>query len=124
MNGFSFKRYPLGKTNTGKALEYTRRRLFKYSRRRAKKVLILLTDGKPHDKCGLPARRLRSMGVEVFAFGIGKRYKVQNLLQIATDRRHVYTAGFRNLVSLVRVLKTKICRKGRLHYFSHILTTL
>ena len=74
---------------------------------------MVLTDGKSQDSVRRPARQLRLMGVEVFAVGIGRKYSARHLNEIATDRRHIYTAGFHNLLSLVRVLKTKACRKGK-----------
>lgn len=101
-------KYPGGGTKTGRALSYSRRYLFARSNRR--KVLILMTDGKSYDRVRQPAAVLRNMGVEVFALGVGRRYSMKQLIQIASNRRHIVTADFRNLGSFVRVIKQKACK--------------
>lgn len=106
-------KYPGGGTKTGRALSYSRRYLFARSNRR--KVLILMTDGKSYDRVGKPAAVLRNMGVEVFTLGVGKRISMKQLTQIASNRRHVFTANFRNLGSFVRAIKQKAC-KGKNNY--------
>ena len=101
-------KFPSGGTKTGHALSYSRRYLFARSNRR--KALVLITDGKSYDPVRKPAALLRSMGVEVFAIGVGKRYSVQQLIQIASNRRHIFTVDFRNLGSIVRAVKQKACK--------------
>ena len=101
-------KYPSGGTKTGQALSYSRRYLFARSSRR--KVLILMTDGKSYDVVKQPAAALRHMGVEVFAVGVGKRFSMKQLIQIASNRRHIFTADFRNLGSFVRAIKQKACK--------------
>lgn len=101
-------KYIGGGTKTGRALSYSRRYLFARSNRR--KVLILLTDGKSYDRVGKPAAVLRNMGVQVFAVGVGKRISMKQLIQIASNRRHIFTADFRNLGSFVRAIKQKACK--------------
>lgn len=103
-------KYIGGGTKTGAALLYARRYLFARSNRR--KVLILMTDGKSYDQVRQPAATLRNMGVQVFAVGVGKRISMKQLIQIASNRRHIFTANFRNLGSFVRAIKQKAC-KGR-----------
>lgn len=100
--------YTGGGTKTGQALSYSRRYLFARSNRR--KVLILLTDGKSYDRVGKPAAVLRNMGVQVFAVGVGRRISMKQLIQIASNRRHIFTANFRNLGSFVRAVKQKACK--------------
>ena len=99
-----------GVTKTGLALSFVRRNLF--ARSNNLKVLLLITDSKSYDGVSKPAVVLRNMGTEVFALGIGKRYSIRQLIQIASNRRHIFTVDFRNLGSLVRALKEKAC-KGR-----------
>ena len=108
-------RYPRGGTRTGRALFYTLKYLFARSRRRAPKVLMVLTDGKSQDSVSGPANNLRRAGVRVFAVGIGKSYKIKQLMNIASRRksRHVFTVNFRNLRSIVRIIKSRICRARR-----------
>ena len=74
-----------------------------------------MTDGKSYDRVGRPAAALRNMGVQVFALGVGKRISMKQLTQIASNRRHVFTANFRNLGSFVRAIKQKAC-KGKNSY--------
>lgn len=69
-----------------------------------------MTDGKSYDKVSRPAAALRNMGVEVFAVGVGKRFSMRQLIQIASNRRHIFTADFRNLGSFVRAIKQKACK--------------
>ena len=102
-------RYPRGGTKTGLAMSYAQRVLLRSRRGKRKRVMIVMTDGRSQDRVSGAARALKRKGVEMFAVGIGKRYNIKQLFQIASSRRHVYTAGFRNLPSIVRVIKTKAC---------------
>lgn len=102
-------RYPRGGTKTGRAISYAQRVLFRRRRGGRKPVMIVMTDGRSQDRVSGAARALKRERVEIFAIGIGKRYNINQLIQIASSRRHVYTAGFRNLPSIVRVIKTKAC---------------
>ena len=68
-----------------------------------------MTDGRSYDSVIRPARTLRKGGVEVISLGLGLRYNIRQLRQMASNRRLVFTAGFRNLNSVVRVIKRKAC---------------
>ena len=102
-------RYPRGGTKTGRAMSYAQRTLFRRRSSGRKQVMIVMTDGRSQDRVSGAARALKKQGVVLFAVGIGKRYNINQLFQIASSRRHVYTAGFRNLPSIVRIIKTKAC---------------
>lgn len=99
--------YPKGGTKTGRAISYANRYLFRRSRRR--KVCIIMTDGRSYDSVVSPARRLRKAGVEIITLGLGLRYNIRQLRQMASNGRLVFTARFRNLNSVVRVIKRKAC---------------
>lgn len=99
--------YPKGGTKTGRAIKYANHYLFPRSRRR--KVCIVMTDGRSYDNVLFPARQLRRKGVEIITLGLGRRYNVRQLRQMASNRRLVFTARFRNLNSVVRVIKRKAC---------------
>ena len=101
-------RYPRGGTKIGRALNYVRRYVFAGSRR--KKVLIVMTDGKSYDRVGGPAAALKRTGVKIICFGIGRKYNMRQLLQIASSRRHIYTASFRTMNRVVRAIKQKACQ--------------
>ena len=73
------------------------------------KVCIVMTDGRSYDSVVGPARALRKRGVEVISLGLGLRYNIRQLRQMASHRRLVFTARFRNLNSVVRVIKRKVC---------------
>ncbi|EDO50078.1 predicted protein, partial [Nematostella vectensis] len=117
-------RYIRGGTYTGKAMKYALRklfsrragyhharvRLFRSSRKGAAKILVMITDGISQDRVTTPALRLKKMGVVIFSVGVGKRYRLKQLMQIASRPRLVFTAPFRALGPLVRVLKQKACR--------------
>lgn len=100
-------KYPRGGTKTGRALNYVRRYMFKRNRR--SKVLIVMTDGKSYDRVGGPANALKKMGVTVFSLGIGRKYKTSQLFQIASSRRHVFTARFRVLRNVVGAIQRLAC---------------
>ena len=85
-----------------------------------------MTDGRSGDRVRGRALALHRSGIETFAVGIGKNYDIRQLIQIASTKRHVYVARFRNLPNIVRVIKLKAC-KGTLlqsdffevnHYFT------
>ena len=101
-------RYTGGGTKTGYALSYTYQRVLHLSRRRSK-VLIVMTDGRSQDNLRGPSGLLRRRGVRIFSLGIGKHYNMRQLLQMAGNRRNVFTADFRNLGSVVRAIKQKAC---------------
>lgn len=103
-------RYPRGGTKTGRALNYVRRYVIKKNRRR--KVLIVMTDGMSYDRVRGPAAALKRMGVRIFAFGIGRKFKMSQLLQIAHNRAHVFTASFRTMNTVVSTIKRLACKGG------------
>ena len=102
-------RYPKGGTRCGRALNYARSYLFRRSGRR-KKVLIVMTDGISHDRVYHPARRLKRMGVKIFALGIGRKYNRKQLNQIASGRGSVFTSGFRAMRLVVGRIQRAACR--------------
>jgi len=107
-------KYPRGGTKTGLAMSYAQRVLFRRRRGSRKSVMIVMTDGRSQDRVSGAARALKTNRVTIFAVGIGRRYNINQLFQIASSRRHVYTAGFKNLPSIVRVIKTKACAGKRI----------
>lgn len=115
-------RYPRSGTRTGWALSYTRQTLFRSRSKVRKQVLVVMTDGGSQDSVSGPALALKRLGIEIFAVGIGKGYKIGQLLQIASSKRNVYIAGFRNLPSIVKVIKTKAC--SGIMFISFINTSL
>ena len=110
-------KYPSGGTRTGLAMSYAQRTLFKSRSSSSKCVMIVMTDGRSQDRVGRPAWALKRRGIKIFAIGIGKHYNLPQLLKIASSKRHVYTAGFRNLASIVRVIKKKAC-SGKMCFVS------
>ena len=71
----------------------------------------MMTDGKSQDNVRAPAQLFRRRGIKCYAVGIGRHYNRRQLLQIAAgDRRHVLTAGFRNLRSIVNTIGRRACR--------------
>ena len=69
-----------------------------------------MTDGRSADKVIGPARALRRLGVQLIALGVGRRYSMSQLIQIAHNRRHVFTAHFRALGSVATAIKRKVCK--------------
>ena len=108
-------------TRTGYALWYAQRYLFRGQRRRCKRVLIVMTDGRSSDRVRSRAKALHRSGINTFAIGIGKNYNMRQLIQIASSKRNVYVARFRNLPNIVRVIKSKACIGKLLIYFRYTL---
>lgn len=100
--------YMKGAPMAGKALKYAAATLF--SRTRRPKVAIVLSSGKSLDSVMAPARMLRRAGVTVISVGLGNRFSVTQLRQMATSRRHVFTSHFRTLNNIVRSIKQKACK--------------
>ena len=103
-------RYPRGLTRIGRALRFAKNYFFARSPATRKKTLVLLTDGISKDPVGGPAASLRTLGVEIFVLGIGRAVRRQQLVAMATDRRHVFGVSFRSLGSVVKTIKGKVCR--------------
>lgn len=99
-------------TKTGFALSYAQRYLFRGRSRRHTPVLIVMTDGRSGDRVRGRALALHRAGIETFAIGIGRNYDIRQLIQIASSRRRVYVAGFKNLPNIVWVIKSKACKGG------------
>lgn len=72
----------------------------------------MMTTGGSRDDVRGPTALIIRKRVETFSIGVGRRYSLRELQYIATDPRHVYTAAFRNLGSIVKLLKRKICKSG------------
>lgn len=72
--------------NIGQSLVVAKETFYgKSTRKRVRKVLVLLVNGKSNDEISEPARRLRDSGVEIFCFRVGNRVDIQELIEIATS---------------------------------------
>ncbi|NXR03105.1 COCA1 protein, partial [Sagittarius serpentarius] len=106
--------YKGGNTLTGMALDFILKNNFKQAaglRPRARKIGVLITDGKSQDDVVTPSRRLRDEGVELYAIGI-KNADENELKQIATDPDdiHAYNvADFSFLANIVDDVTTNLC---------------
>lgn len=113
MNATAEAKYLRGSTKTGKALKYTKTELFdKSSRKGVPKVLIVLTDGKSKDAVKGPADQLKAANITVFAIGVGRKYDIAQLIDIASkpDRKYALTADFNNLKDLYTSIRDDACR--------------
>ena len=71
----------------------------------------MMTDGRSYDNVARPGQLFRRKNIKCYAVGIGRKFNRRQLLQIAAgDRRHVVTAGFRNLRSIAGTIGRKACR--------------
>ena len=71
----------------------------------------MMTDGRSYDNVNSPAQLFRRRNIKCYAVGIGRKFNRRQLYQIAAgDRRHVLTAGFRNLGSIVNTIQRRACR--------------
>ncbi|XP_061479123.1 collagen alpha-1(XII) chain isoform X1 [Rhineura floridana] len=106
--------YKGGNTLTGTALDFIRNKSFTTKagmRPGARKIAVLITDGKSQDDIVAPSQNLRDAGVELYAVGI-KNADENELKQIATDPddTHVYNVGdFTLLVNIIDDLTINLC---------------
>ncbi|CAI5769701.1 collagen alpha-1(XII) chain isoform X1 [Podarcis lilfordi] len=106
--------YKGGNTLTGDALKFILNNNFKIEagmRPGARKIGVLITDGKSQDDIVVPSQSLRDLGVELYAVGI-KNADENELKQIATDpdNIHVYNVGdFGLLVTIIDDLTNNLC---------------
>ncbi|XP_067901672.1 collagen alpha-1(XII) chain-like isoform X2 [Heterodontus francisci] len=106
--------YKGGNTLTGLALSHILQHNFKPgagARPNARKIGVLITDGKSQDGVEVPSDTLRDIGVELYAVGIKNADEVE-LKQIATDpdSTHMYNvADFSLLSEIVDDLTTNLC---------------
>ena len=107
-------RYSGGWTATGDALNLIRRRLFSQSPQDAKKVLLMITDGRSNRQSYNPiteARLLKESGVEIFTFGIGRRVHDPELTAIASTpiKTHKFRVEkFNDLTALSHLIGSKL----------------
>uniref|UniRef100_A0A3B5MTQ1 VWFA domain-containing protein n=1 Tax=Xiphophorus couchianus TaxID=32473 RepID=A0A3B5MTQ1_9TELE len=72
--------------------------------------LVLITDGDSQDEVEQPADRLRALGIEMFAIGVGDVHDLQ-LLQITKDPRKMFTVqNFGSLDAIKQKVVDTICK--------------
>ncbi|XP_061897868.1 collagen alpha-1(XII) chain-like isoform X2 [Entelurus aequoreus] len=106
--------YKGGNTKTGLALDYLLQNNFKENvgmRPSARKIGVLITDGKSQDDVITNSLRLRDEGIELYAIGV-KNADENELRSIATDPDdiHMYNvADFSFLLDVVDSISDNIC---------------
>ncbi|CAJ1061849.1 collagen alpha-1(XII) chain isoform X6 [Xyrichtys novacula] len=106
--------YKGGNTMTGLALSYILQNNFKPEvglRENARKIGVLITDGKSQDEIILKSKSLRDAGIELYAIGV-KDADENELRAIATDpdEIHMYNIkDFQFLVDIVEDLTVNLC---------------
>ena len=104
--------YPGGGTNTGASLLKAKSELFdKSARVGVPNIAIVITDGRSKDNVGAPAQQLRDSGCTVLSVGVGEKYDMEQLREIATDpdSQHVLKAKFDALEPLVDTIVETAC---------------
>ncbi|XP_038127549.1 collagen alpha-1(XII) chain isoform X2 [Cyprinodon tularosa] len=106
--------YKGGNTMTGMALNYILQNNFKESvgmRPSARKIGVLVTDGKSQDDVIVHSQSLREQGIELYAIGV-KNADENELRSIASDpdEIHMYNvADFSFLLDIVDTLSDNLC---------------
>ncbi|KAM8833742.1 collagen alpha-1(XII) chain isoform 2-T2 [Synchiropus picturatus] len=106
--------YKGGNTLTGMALKYILQNNFKENvgmRPKARKIGVLITDGKSQDDVIVNSQNLRNEGVELYAIGV-KNADENELRSIASDpdKIHMYNvADFSFLLDIVDNLTNNLC---------------
>ncbi|XP_069574476.1 collagen alpha-6(VI) chain-like isoform X1 [Brachyistius frenatus] len=103
-----------GGTYIGAALDQVRGH-FEASRgcRRSEGIsqnLVLITDGESHDEVVDAAERLRDLGVEMFAIGIGKVHDMQLMQITGTSDRMFTVENFNSLENIKTTVVDAICK--------------
>lgn len=104
--------YPRTGARTGRALSFANRRLFTRSRHvRARKVLVVITDGGSIDDVHGISKRLRANGITIYSVGVGRYFNAKELDSMATDpdKTHVFTSDFKQIQYITNDLKKAIC---------------
>ena len=107
-------RQPKESTNTAKGIEYARNE-FKKSKRHGQvpKILIVLTDGSSDSpkETRSQAEMAKIEGIRVLALGVGNQMFKDELRQIASSPRKVFTAtSYLTLQGLVSEIKNMVCQ--------------
>ncbi|XP_027134926.1 collagen alpha-1(XII) chain isoform X15 [Larimichthys crocea] len=106
--------YKGGNTMTGMALNYILQNNFKENvglRPDARKIGVLITDGKSQDEIVFSSESLRNSGIELYAIGV-KNADENELRSIASDpdEIHMYNVNdFQFLLDIVDDLSTNLC---------------
>ncbi|XP_067337696.1 collagen alpha-1(XII) chain isoform X3 [Channa argus] len=114
LNAVSNLPYKGGNTMTGLALNYILENNFKPNvglRPDARKIGVLITDGKSQDEVVEKSRKLRDRGIELYAIGV-KNADENELRSIATDpdEIHMYNVNdFQFLLDIVDDLSENLC---------------
>ncbi|XP_052079167.1 cartilage matrix protein-like [Mytilus californianus] len=85
-------KYTGGKVNTGKAIEYTRKNSFPDSRSKAKKMMVILTNGsdKGLSKTLGEAQKAKNSGIKVMVIGVGSHTNQELFKEMATEPYNKY----------------------------------
>ena len=104
--------YPGRTTNAGQGLLLATDKLFNNVRQGVPRVLVVLTDGRSRDDVVAPSENLKKSGVIIFAVGLGKNYKVEQLKAMASKEfdEHVFTVDFPHISTIITSLQDKLCK--------------
>lgn len=104
-------RFVGGLRNTGRALSYAKRFLFRGKPRCGRRrVIVMITTGRSSDQVRRPATSLQEVGTEIYVIGIGAVSRA-NLMYIATDRSHLLLVTSKSLFTITRTIKDRICHQ-------------
>ncbi|XP_019646188.1 PREDICTED: transmembrane cell adhesion receptor mua-3-like [Branchiostoma belcheri] len=105
--------YKRGSTNTGKAIDFVRRRKFiptNGDREDVRDVLIVITDGESYDDVVDPARRAAQSGITLYAVGVGDGVNDRTLEHIAGDSSRVlHVSDYSSLAAIAQELQETVC---------------
>ncbi|XP_068425551.1 collagen alpha-6(VI) chain-like [Clinocottus analis] len=109
IQGMSYKG---GNTNIGRALDHIKDyfQVSRGSREEIPKILVLLSDGDSHDEVRAAGRRLRNLGITVFAIAVGDVHLLQ-LLQITGTPENLFRVqNFIDLANIKQEVVDNICK--------------
>ena len=106
--------FPSSTTYTAKGLELVRDKFVPNVRKDVRSVVILITDGKAHDKPGPIAEQIRAKGVSMYALGVVGSSDTIPFTELALSasspsKDYVFEATFAQLNGLVERISTAAC---------------
>ena len=119
-NAIKRMQYQGGNTATGAAIDFARTNTFSTrlgSRKNAKKVAIIITDGESlQDDVGPPAKRMKADDIQIFCIGIGDAVNQNELELMASDPKdeHIFHVdNFDTIVEIEREILRDVCSVTR-----------
>ncbi|KAM8826189.1 collagen alpha-6(VI) chain-like isoform 1-T1 [Synchiropus picturatus] len=116
LNAIDSFQYRGGRTETGKAINFTREMYFKEeagsrASQRVPQIAVVITDGESNDDVVVPSKEMRDHGVIVFSIGVGdaNQKQLSDIANQPSSRFSFYIDSFHTLERLTDALLQTVC---------------